>query len=650
VIIGNKAISAMTWQTGVLIFFRTVSQILTAGIAITAFSLLLYALTLNLKDRVVRIFATIMFWVVVVFSSESIGSVVKQEVIAGIFLKIQWVGIIMMPASYLHFSDVLLAMTGKPSRWKRVWAVRLSYLASIIFLITLGLGIFVGDIVISSQPAPHLAPTFLTGIFTVFYLILMGMSWYNFARAYLRTTTSTSRRRMGYLIFGALAPAFGSFPYLLYGSDFASQHTLTFWILAAFSNLLVGAMIVVMAYSIAFFGVTWPDRVVKRRLFKWIMRGPVTAIITLGITTVVRRIGVTLGSENSALVPIIMAATIVLSEYFITVFSPFWEAIFFYRSENTEMALIEKLETRLITQNDLIQFLEVILAAVCDRFQSPGAYLAVFNGNGLETIVRVGKAREIDLSKAERLLISIGQGAEANDVLEWGDDIVLPVWIGDEEQKRKLVAIIGVIRKAGFTLDKEDLQAFKSLADRAAIGLRDRQLQQTIFQSFQEITPGLDLVTQVRAAGRYDGLGRLAASLPAPASDMSQWVKDALVHYWGGPKLTESPLLQLKIVEATLGDHEGNQTNALRAVLRDAIEKVRPDGERRYTGDWILYNILRMKFLEGKKVREVALQLAMSEADLYRKQRIAIEEVAKAIYDMEIQATNSDELVLDELK
>ncbi len=37
---------------------------------------------------------------------------------------------------------------------------------------------------------------------------------------------------------------------------------------------------------------------------------------------------------------------------------------------------------------------------------------------------------------------------------------------------------------------------------------------------------------------------------------------------------------------------------------------------------WILYNILEMKFLEGKKVREVAMRLAMSEADLYRKQRV----------------------------
>jgi hypothetical protein len=57
-----------------------------------------------------------------------------------------------------------------------------------------------------------------------------------------------------------------------------------------------------------------------------------------------------------------------------------------------------------------------------------------------------------------------------------------------------------------------------------------------------------------------------------------------------------------------------------------------------------------MKFMEGRKVREVALRLAMSEADLYRKQRVAIEAVANAIVDMETQAReegNQNPLVKD---
>ena len=110
--------------------------------------------------------------------------------------------------------------------------------------------------------------------------------------------------------------------------------------------------------------------------------------------------------------------------------------------------------------------------------------------------------------------------------------------------------------------------------------------------------------------------------------------------------MTESPLMKLQVVQEAINTHEGNTTNALRAVLRDAIQKVRPEGERRFTGEWIMYNILDMKFLEGKKVREIAMRLAMSEADLYRKQRMAIEEVAKAVMDMETGANNQNSQIL----
>ena len=96
--------------------------------------------------------------------------------------------------------------------------------------------------------------------------------------------------------------------------------------------------------------------------------------------------------------------------------------------------------------------------------------------------------------------------------------------------------------------------------------------------------------------------------------------------------------MELQIVQRALKYHEGNYTNALRSILRQAIERVRPDGDRRFTAEWILYNILELKFLEGRKVREVAMRLSVSEADLYRKQRVAIEAVANAIVEMERQA------------
>src|SRR6185295_19442552 len=108
--------------------------------------------------------------------------------------------------------------------------------------------------------------------------------------------------------------------------------------------------------------------------------------------------------------------------------------------------------------------------------------------------------------------------------------------------------------------------------------------------------------------------------------------------YWGGPKLTGSPLMRLRVVEEALRDHNGDAANALRAVLQQAVERIKPEGQRKFTAEWILYNILEMKFLENRRVREVAMRLAVSEADLYRKQRVAMEEVARAIIAMEKEA------------
>jgi hypothetical protein len=42
------------WLDGLLVGLKTINSILTAGIAITAFSLFLYALSFNLSDRVAR--------------------------------------------------------------------------------------------------------------------------------------------------------------------------------------------------------------------------------------------------------------------------------------------------------------------------------------------------------------------------------------------------------------------------------------------------------------------------------------------------------------------------------------------------------------------------------------------------------------------
>ena len=198
-----------------------------------------------------------------------------------------------------------------------------------------------------------------------------------------------------------------------------------------------------------------------------------------------------------------------------------------------------------------------------------------------------------------------------------------------------MLGLLGIARKADRPMDRDQRDALWLLADRAALALEDRLLQQRVFHSLENLQPQIDLLQRMRAAGRYDSKATLLTEPLPQESDLADWVKDALAHYWGGPKLSNSPLMRLRVVQTLVEQHEGNAANALRALLRKAVDQVKPDGDRRFTSEWILYNILEMKFIEGRKVREVAGRLAMSEADLYRKQRVAVEAVARAILDME---------------
>jgi len=613
---------------------KFVNQLLTAGIAITAFSLLLYALTFNLRDRVARTFALILICIVIVFVGDAISSVVSTDQMLQLWLQFEWLGIIFLPTCYFHFSCALMATTGSQSNGSQKWFVRLLYLISLGFLAALSFMLLVGPLVPNASPAPHLERTWLTWIFALYFAAAIVWSWFNFRRTYQRTVTPTSRRRMRYLIIGALAPVLGTYPFLLFGSSIATHHPLIFWLLAVLSNIVVLALLVIMAYSVAFFGVSWPDRVVKRRLIKWLMRGPVTASTVLAVTTLVRRAGEYFGFEYSAAVPIVMVGTLLLLEYTITLAAPLWERWLFTGGDKSNLLLVQTLNERLLTTGDLRQFLESVLAAICDRIQAPRAFIMALDAGDLEMMVNIGEAPPID-EITDGLNHVVAQNGNGKGFFTWNNFWLVPLH-SHRISDGALLGILAIAQKTDNVIAEDQKEAVFFLAERAAIALEDHVQQQEIFNSIETLSPQIDMIQRLRAASRYGGTNVLTAQeIPLESTDLARWVKDALTHYWGGPRLTDSPLMGLKVVQKTLEEHQDNPANALRAILRQAVEQVRPEGERRFTGEWILYNILEMKFMEGKKVREIAVRLSMSEADLYRKQRVAVEAVAKAILEME---------------
>jgi hypothetical protein len=626
---------------------QTINRILTAGNAITAFSLLLYGLTFNLRDRVARTFAQLLACVTVVYFGDVLAETAYSQSELETWLRLQWLGIAFVPATYLHLSDALLAATGRPSRGRRRALILATYLIGLAILLLATLTQSIGAELNFSGDAGYLSPGPIFPIFTLFLGGSLAFSGLNYWRAYKRCLTRTSKRRLRYLMIGSLGPVLATFPFLMITGRSGLDFPLLFWTSLIIITMGVAGMLVLMAYSIAYFGVSQPDRVVKSRLFQWILRGPVVASSVLAATVIVNRVALYFNLETSRIVPLVMVGSLILLQYLITFIRPPIERWLFYGQDRDDVARLQLLEDRLLTTGDLRQFLESVLNSACDITRTPSAFIAVLGETGLELEVAVGPD---DPLRGEEDLPPFLMADKKRDIeglgtmFIWDHYWLLP--LRSEEDPKEVFGIIGLKARAEEPdFEEEEIESLKMLAQRASGALTDRMLQLEVFQVVDRLVPQIESVQRMRAEARYRGSDAFIAPMETLGSgaDLANMVKDALSHYWGGPRLTESPLMNLRVVKATLDEHDGNPVNTLRAILRRGIERVRPTGERRFTAEWMLFNILEMKFLEGRKVRDVALRLAMSEADLYRKQRVAIEEVSKAIAEMEKDALNGGE-------
>ena len=618
------------------------NQILEAGNAITAFALLTYALTFNLRERVARSTALLLGSLTLVYFGDVMAGLTAGPEEVEAWLRISWLGLCILPASYLHLSDTLLEATGRPSRGRRRLAVRLGYVFSLIFVLMIGTG---DGLVRGLLDAPHGVFYLGTGpgiwVYAAFLAVTLGLTALNLWRAYARCLTSASQRRMGYLMAGSISPMLGALPLLSLGLRPMLQQPVIFWSLNAALNVAVAISMILITYVVAYFGVSVPDRVVKSRLFQWILRGPVVASTVLAVTVFVNRTAVFFGLENSRTVPFAMVSTLLILQWIITLIRPPAERYLFYGEDRRDVERLQILEQRLLTTGDLRQFLESVLNAACDVSGATSAFIAVISRSGLELEVNVGPddplRGEEDLPS--RMVAEYRRQVERlGAVFVWGRYWLIPLYA---EESEELIGLMGLCSsEAPEGMAEEQAELLHMLVGRSLVALTDRVLQREVFEAVDRLVVQVDQIQRLRAAARYNGVQVLGGEteLATGQADLAAWVRDALSHYWGGPRLTSSPLLGLTVVRAAIEEQGGNPVNGLREILRRGIERVRPEGERRFTAEWMLYNILEMKFLEGRKVRDIAMRLAMSEADLYRKQRVAIEAVARAIGEMEAEA------------
>ena len=637
-----------------LSFLEMINEALTAIIVIVSASILLYNLTRFRSARVARASSVLLACVTAVYMVDVLTSLDPTRVSLRNWLRVQWVGIAFAPAAMFHLSDALLATTGLVSRGRRRRTTRVLYILSGLFLI---MALFTDALVtgLVLTPAPHLLPGPVFPVYVAYFVVATIVSVYNVLRARQRCLTTYTHRRMGYLLYSFTMPALGIFPYSLLFVDSQSS-SLLFWILVIIGNLGIALMLMFMSYPLSFFGSNIPDRLVRSELLSFFLRGPFAGILVLLAVLYLPQAGRILGLPGDQFMAFAAVAIVMFWQWMVSLLMPYLERYLVFPGDQDEIRVIQSVNQRLLTKSDLDQLLEAILAAACDLLQVPIAFIAAFDGDQVEIKQRIGDWQpEADWDGGAALLRLMADAKAHDGFIVWEAFWLLPLYShrlsnngnSNGNGGGRMLGVLAIqARSEEPNLSSEEQRVFDMLVGQAAEALDDHLLQVEVFAAIEGILPEMEAIHRLRDAARYGDFPAFAVMQDAAGGELdttafSNAVWDALRDYWGGPRLTQSPLLQLDVVQEGLVDQDGNPTKALRAVLQDAVNRLRPLGERSMTrAEWTLYNIVDLRFIQGYKVRDVAKRLVMSEADLYRKQRLAIEEVARVLADMERAVRN----------
>lgn len=615
---------------------------------ILAFSLMAYMFTYNFRSPVARRFAWLLFCVMIPYASEVALMRVDTPESAERWLRFEWLGIAFLPAAYYAFSLSVLQTTNYRIHRRQGVAATI-FAASILSAASALLGRqLVGDVRFA-PPISYLTAGPYFSLFALFFVLSAMLAMQNVWKARARCLTESSRKRMSYLLWGFVAPGLGVFPYLIALSRAGVEDASGLVLLTAIiGNLTVIAMIVLMSYTVVYFGVLTPDRVVRYRLLRFFMRGPVVAILVILSVQTLPTVERILGLPRDMVLFSVITGVIIASQLALSISKVLVDRLV-YREDHDEVAWLRELDRRLLTTSDLRQFLENNLSALCELLRVPSGFVAAIVGPDLvlEAVVGPDNTRN-------RVTGATDWGETLSRLLKEGQPLRprshAGFWLwplletSDGGDSRRVLGILGVdARTETPLLSLDEMKILAKMVERITSVLADRRLQQNVFVALRQIIPEIERIQQWRGVIPYTSqesdLEPTAALLdPSPihSPEFEDWVKDALSHYWGGPKLTLSPLVQLRVVKNALARANGEPTRALRLVLGSAIERLKPEGKPNLSApEWLLYNILEMRFIQGRKVREIADRLAMSESDLYRKQRVAIGQVARVLSEME---------------
>jgi hypothetical protein len=619
------------------------NEILSSAIVVLAASLLLYNLTRDRGNRIAQTSGIVLACVTVVSVFDVFIQLGPQPDIYILSLKLQWFGIALIPAAMFHLSDALLDTTGLYSRGRRKRVVNILYGLGLVFFVA----VLFTELVATPKAFPGgvsmlAGPLFL--LYLIYFIVVNAVALYNVERARRRSITRRWHRQLLYLQMAMLTAPLSIFPYSMLLADPGQVFSLAGLVIVNVTNFVVVLMLVFLSYPLSFLGSSKPDRVVKAELLRFLLRGPGTALLALVVIVSTARASRIFGLPGEDFMPFATVSVILLWQWGIHLALPYLEAWLIYRGDDSEqLTRLSSLSERLLSREDLTQFIEVNVDAMVDLLRIEQAFLIRTQG-APDVIYNMGEQASTD-ELLERWSSDPWEQDDAKDVLtseaqqfgRWQEYWVAPVTsrrILDASGARGITGVLGFFPQPSLSPGED--AGFLALQKRIEKGLDDVLLQEEVLAVLEGLLPQVSLTrTRTQAMALDQNTECEPVDLPVRA-ELFEQVRAALRHYWGGPGITRSGLVSLRIVQDAIQAQPENPVQILRNLLLEAIEKLRPEGERQLMApEWTFYNILTLRYIEGKKVRYVTRNMSMSEADMFRKQRAAIEAVAATIYAME---------------
>src|SRR5690606_18072265 len=137
---------------------------------------------------------------------------------------------------------------------------------------------------------------------------------------------------------------------------------------------------------------------------------------------------------------------------------PYIEKSFFWGDDRDDLETIQSLQDRMLTNRDLIQFLETTAALISDRLPVSGGFIALLEGEKVTRSVSTGDQKAIENYLVDENFIKEAQEnlVDQDGLIEWQGLFLVPLEYRFEDGTSKLLGLGGFVKNNLREIEEDD--------------------------------------------------------------------------------------------------------------------------------------------------------------------------------------------------